>query len=57
MIATIDLFDKSNIEYTTTLLWDKHLLALWAHQDQEYETLKTVKHGWPERKIDFAQNL
>jgi hypothetical protein len=59
MIATVDLFEKSNVNYTATPLRDKRLLELRAHQDQEFEVLKTaiIKDGWPERKIDLARNL
>ncbi len=58
-IATVDLFEKSNVDYTATPLRDERLLELRAHQDQEYEALKKaiIKDGWPERKIDLAQNL
>jgi len=59
MIATIDLFEKSNVDYASTPLRDERLLELRAHQDHEYNALKTaiIKDGWPERKIDLAQNL
>ncbi len=59
MIAMVDLFEKSNVDYNATPLRDERLLELRAHQDHEYEALKTaiIKDGWPERKIDLAQNL
>jgi hypothetical protein len=59
MIATVDLFERSNVDYTATPLHDERLLELRAHQDHKYEALKTaiIKDGWPERKIDLAQNL
>jgi hypothetical protein len=59
IIATVDFFKKSNVDYTAMPLWDERLLELRSHQDQEYEALKTViiKDGWPERKIDLAWNL
>jgi hypothetical protein len=59
MVVANDLFEKSNIHYTSTLLQDECLLELQQHQDQKYKMLKTatIKEGWPERKIDFAQNL
>jgi hypothetical protein len=58
-IATVDLFKKSNLNYTATPLRDELLLEQRAHQDHKYEALKTaiIKDGWPERKIDLAQNL
>jgi hypothetical protein len=59
MIATVDLFEKSNVDYTATPLRDERPLELRQHQDHEYKMLKTaiIKDGWPERKIDLAQNL
>jgi hypothetical protein len=52
MIATVDLFEGSHFDYTATSLRDECLLELRAHQDQEYEQLKTtiIKTGWPEQK-------
>jgi hypothetical protein len=42
MVATLDLFEKSNINYTATPLRDERLLELQQHQDQEYKMLKTA---------------
>jgi hypothetical protein len=42
MIATVDLFEGSNFDFTAMPLRDEHLMELWAHQDQEYELLKTT---------------
>ncbi len=39
MIATVDLFEGSNFDYTATPLRDKSLLELRAHQDENYEHL------------------
>jgi hypothetical protein len=59
MIATVDLFEGSNFNYTATPLRDERLLELRAHQDENYEHLKTtiIKDGWPEKKIDLHPDL
>jgi hypothetical protein len=59
MIATVDLFEGSNFDYNATPLRDERLLELRAHQDENYEHLKTtiIKDGWPEKKIDLHPDL
>jgi hypothetical protein len=59
MIATVDLFEGSNFDYTATPLRDERLLELRAHQDQAYEHLKTtiIKDGWPDKRIDLHPEL
>jgi hypothetical protein len=42
MIATVDLFDESNFNYTATPLRDERLLELRAHQNKTYKHLKTT---------------
>jgi hypothetical protein len=59
MIATVDLFEGSNFDYTATPLRDERLLELRAHQDQTYEHLKTtiIKDGWLEKRINLHPDL
>ncbi len=59
MIATVDLFEGSNFDYTATPLRDERLLELRAHQDQTYEHLKTtiIKDDWPGKRIDLHPDL
>jgi hypothetical protein len=55
MIATVNLFEKSNRNAAMRQLSS----GTPQHQDQEYGMLKLaiIKIGWPEQKIDLAQNL
>jgi hypothetical protein len=59
MIATVDLFKGSNFDYMATPLRDEQLLELRAHQDENYEHLKTtiIKDGWPDKQIDLHPDL
>jgi hypothetical protein len=59
MIATVNLFKGSHFDYTATPLRDERLLELRAHQDENYEKLKTtiIKDGWPEIRIDLHPDL
>jgi hypothetical protein len=59
MIATVDLFEVSNFDYTATPLRDERLLELRAHQDETYEHLKTtiIKDGWPDKLTDQHPDL
>jgi hypothetical protein len=59
LIATVDLSDGSNFDYTATPLRDERLLELRAHQDETYKHLKTtiIKDGWPEKRINLHPDL